>query len=96
MSLAVSCFAIFSAFCQTLLQNPPDLILEVDDISLKFRSFKLAVLGNRTFTLLSWKPSKDKCAQGQLRITTGWIPFLLYALFVLRLSKPAMHARADR
>jgi hypothetical protein len=52
MSLAVSCFAIFSAFYPTL-QQKPILILVVDDIRLKYRAFDLAVLGNQVLTLFS-------------------------------------------
>ncbi len=46
MPLAVSCFALFSAFCPTLQQKPPDsdTFLVVDYIRMKFRAF-------------DWKPS---------------------------------------
>jgi hypothetical protein len=48
MPFAVSCFAIFPAFCPTQQQKPPVFYFDFigDDIRLQLRPFDLAVLRN--------------------------------------------------
>ena len=86
MSLAVSCFAVFPAFCPTQQQKRLILILILigDDIRLQLRPFDLAVLGNRAFTLFTRQARKGNCACGRLPVATGWIlSSIFYPLFLL-------------